>query len=79
MTDEDTILVTLARRACRNGDGRRLRLELGVSLQQAAAALEVDPSSLSRWERGLVLPQADRSVRYGRILALWLQAAETGT
>ena len=37
--------------------GQALRLQLGLSLEEVAAALEIDPSTLWRWEQGRSRPR----------------------
>ena len=50
-------------------DRRRLRLAAGHSLLSAGVLIGVDPSSLSRWERGVVEPIGPARQVYGEFLA----------
>lgn len=74
--EADSLAVSLARRYCKNGEGRRLRLEMLLSAREAARALNMSVSQISRWERGLTVPQGERALAYGRLLGLWLQSRE---
>jgi DNA-binding transcriptional regulator YiaG len=77
MTTDDLLAATLARRYCRSGEARRLREGLSVGVRETALALNVDASTLSRWERGLTAPtNAGHAVKYGRLIAVWLRASE---
>jgi DNA-binding XRE family transcriptional regulator len=69
----------LARRACRTGSGRQLRLRAGVTLREAAEDIGVDPGTLSRWERGLEMPKGTRARLYGAHLERLLAADGTAT
>jgi DNA-binding transcriptional regulator YiaG len=75
MNVNQLLSVSLARDACRSGDGRRLREAMGLSLRETAAALRVSPSSMSRWERGLEAPKGPRAIAYARLLTDWVELA----
>jgi transcriptional regulator with XRE-family HTH domain len=45
----------------RNGRARRLREQAALSVRELAAMVGVDPSTLSRWERGETTPSRDGS------------------
>jgi transcriptional regulator with XRE-family HTH domain len=49
---------------------RALRHRHGLSLEQAAAALRVQPSTLSRWERAITLPSAESLATYCALLGV---------
>lgn len=74
MAAPDILGIALARRACVTGDARRLRLEVGISLRELAAALGVDPASVSRWERGVARPGTANAGALGAIIDAWLEA-----
>jgi transcriptional regulator with XRE-family HTH domain len=59
--------VALIRRLARSGEARRWRERCGIGLRELAHEVEVDPSTLSRWERGTVVPGPAAARR-------WLQA-----
>lgn len=61
--------LTRAYRLADAAEGRMLRERAGVSLREMAAALDVNPGDLSRWERNVVRPRANAALR-------WLDACE---
>lgn len=73
----------LARSAARGagtaGRGRRLREASAISMREAADILGVSPSTLSRWERGVVRPRGAAADRYGLLLAEWSELGKDGT
>ena len=71
----DSILVlSLARRATESGEGRRLRLDRGIGLREAARAVPCDASTLRRWEVGECRPTGERALAYGNLIAELLNA-----
>ena len=46
----------------------QIRSRAGVSIRRAAAAIDVSPMSISRWERGEATPRADNARLYVRLL-----------
>lgn len=58
-----------ARQLCENEQGRKIREKAGLSTQELANAIGVNPASLNRWERGLVKPTAHWAL-------IWLDAIE---
>jgi DNA-binding transcriptional regulator YiaG len=67
----------LARRACRTGAGRQIRLQAGLTLREAALDVGVNPGTLSRWERGLEMPKGGRAGRYGAYIERLIAADGT--
>lgn len=60
---------TLARlKVCRmlagNGEGRRIRVAAGLSLRELSQAIEVDASTLARWETGATRPRTAAALRW---------------
>ena len=51
-------------------DLREIRKARGLTLQQAAAAAGLDPSNLSRIERGESIPQPERAIRLESALGI---------
>jgi len=47
---------------------RQVREENGVSIREAAEALEVSPLTYIRWERGEVKPRRKHAIQYRRFL-----------
>lgn len=43
---------------------RAVRLAAGISVRQLAQAIGVQPSTLSRWERGLRRPRPEQAKRW---------------
>lgn len=60
---KDVAQVVAARRLC-YGAGRRWRQQAGLSVGELAAAIDVDPAALSRWERGLASPRPAAARRW---------------
>lgn len=56
------------RKAASNGAGRALRRRAGLSLRELADLIDVDPATLSRWERGAVRPRHDAALRWSNAL-----------
>lgn len=56
------------RRLCVTGAGRVIRESAAVSLREMARHLEVDPTTLSRWERGEQQPTCAAALRYLALL-----------
>ena len=46
------------------GQGRATRERAGISLRQMATLLEVDPGTLSRWERGETRPRLFAAIKW---------------
>lgn len=70
-----------ARRRIREGEARRMRIALGVTQVEAAAAVGVGHSTVSQWERGVNKPRRYAAVTYMRFLdalAAALDAGEVG-
>ena len=56
--------VSRVRRLFRTGRARRLRQQAALSVRELAAMMKVDPSTLSRWERGLTTPSAEGALAW---------------
>lgn len=52
-----------------DGTAKRLREGSGLTLQEGARRLRVDPATLWRWETGKSLPMGRNLVLYGRFLS----------
>lgn len=52
-----------------SGEARRLRIGAGLGLAEVAREVDVVPSTLSRWERGLLRPHGVEAARWFRLLA----------
>ena len=46
--------------------GRHIRAASGLSVRQLAKLLEIDPATLSRWERGESVPRSDSAIRWAQ-------------
>jgi len=58
-----------ARRALPSPDARRfIRVTAGVSLRRMGEALDVQASTVMRWERGQAVPRPDALTRYAALL-----------
>jgi transcriptional regulator with XRE-family HTH domain len=51
-----------------NGGARTIREAARISASEVARELDVSPSAISRWERGLRSPRGDDARRYARLL-----------
>lgn len=49
-------------------DRRRIRKQAGLSQAQMATALDVDPMTISRWERGVTKPRLEQAIAYRELL-----------
>lgn len=52
----------------RTGEARRIRVQSGLSLDIVGRSLEVDGSSIFRWESGERRPRPHRAAAYLRLL-----------
>lgn len=53
-----------------SGQARERRLSLCMSLREVAAALDIDPGTVSRWECGLVQPRAASALKLAYALGI---------
>ena len=67
MNDLDVVSVSRARSLAASGAARSIRRAAGLSLREVAAALDVSPSTVLRWEGG-VKPRTEVASRYGDLL-----------
>lgn len=51
-----------------NGAARVMRERARISLREAAQALKVSPSTLSRWETGETTPPTQAALKWARLL-----------
>jgi DNA-binding transcriptional regulator YiaG len=58
-----------ARALLKSGSGRAIRESAGLGLNEFSRLINVPPSDLSHWERGLNVPRVDSAL-------LWLAAIE---
>lgn len=75
MTVRTLIAKSAARRAWSPSLARALRKEARVSLADAAAAIGVTTSAVSRWESGEREPRADAGARYLAMLRRVVEAS----
>jgi transcriptional regulator with XRE-family HTH domain len=68
MLSEDLTLAIEGREWARSGRGARIRRNAGVTQAQLARELDVDPVTVSRWERGERAPRDAQAARYARVL-----------
>jgi transcriptional regulator with XRE-family HTH domain len=69
MTQADkTLKLVKARQLARSGTGRMLRQAAGLNGHELARAIDVDPSTLWRWEAGERRPHGDGALRYVEFL-----------
>jgi DNA-binding transcriptional regulator YiaG len=66
MTPETSFAHALveARQLASSGAGRMIREAAGLSLAEFARAIDVDPSTVFRWESGERMPTGEYAVRY---------------
>lgn len=63
------VQLAMVRRMLADGSARQLREAAGLSRQEVADELEVDESTVCRWETGVRHPRAADALRYGSLLA----------
>ena len=68
MRDRDVAVLVVTRRMAADGEGRQLRLAARLSLAEVAAAVDVDTSTIWRWEQGRRRPRGEAALRYGHFL-----------
>ena len=68
METPDVVSIAKARVLIDSGTARTVRTAAGLSLRQMASALNVDPSSVYRWETGERKPRGERAVAYAALL-----------
>jgi DNA-binding transcriptional regulator YiaG len=61
--------ISRARTLALTGEARAIREAAGLSLNEVAAALEVTPSCVLRWETGKRCPRAENAEAYARLLS----------
>lgn len=59
-------LLMRGRSLAHSGRGKELRELAGLSLREFAGLLDVDPATLSRWERGVARPRRYAAARWLR-------------
>jgi transcriptional regulator with XRE-family HTH domain len=57
-----------ARQLAASGEAKAIREQAGLSIREAAGAIDVSPSGLFRWENGERIPRGDAAVRYAKFL-----------
>lgn len=67
--------LTRVRHMCREGEARRIRLRAHASGGEVADVVGVTPSTISRWERGLLTPRGQAALRYLEALNTLADAA----
>jgi len=67
-TNEDLYVIAWARAMAESGRGRRARLRAGIGLVEAAETLEVNASTLWRWEQGERRPRRCHALAYAELL-----------
>lgn len=70
MTKHALLHLTAARRYSATGNGRRIRQQAGLSLQDVADAIGTGIGTLSRWETGQRRPRnSSAALRWAELLA----------
>jgi transcriptional regulator with XRE-family HTH domain len=69
MVNEDLIALTRARQLSSTGLGRRIRLAAGLSVREVATAIDVEATTLWRWERGTSRPRGSAARHWQALLA----------
>ena len=57
-----------ARTLAMNGEGRRIRVSVGVSLREIATDVKAHPSTIARWETGETKPRGQAALRWLAVL-----------
>jgi DNA-binding transcriptional regulator YiaG len=64
----DIVRVSRVRRQFRSGRARRMREGAALSVRELASRIEVDPSTLSRWERGATAPSPQGALAWAEAM-----------
>lgn len=64
----DAVEIARVRELASSGDAKAIRERARLSRSEVARSVEVDPSTIGRWEEGLRSPQGDAAIRYGSVL-----------
>jgi DNA-binding transcriptional regulator YiaG len=75
MTSIDLTAVAEARRLASTGEAKRVRQAARLKLTEVAASLDKAPATLSRWENGVRVPNAEDAVRWLKLLTALQKAA----
>jgi DNA-binding transcriptional regulator YiaG len=67
-TIDDAAALRQIREVAANGYARTVRLHAGLSLREVADAIDVDPSTVHRWEHGDRRPRGPAALRYGKLI-----------
>lgn len=62
------MIIGATRRALRDGTAREVREDADLSVTEVAEALQVSPSTVTRWECGSRTPSSALALRYGQVL-----------
>ena len=60
----DIVRLSRVRRQFRSGRARRMREGAALSVRELASRIGVDPSTLSRWERGATTPSPEGALAW---------------
>jgi DNA-binding transcriptional regulator YiaG len=65
---DEAIKLMEAKQFAVSGAGRMIRQTARLSLADVAAALDVNPSTVFRWETGEQIPTGERAVAYHKLM-----------
>lgn len=68
MNTQPILRLATARRLSSSGEGRTLRTQAGLTLQEVATSVGVAISTLSRWENGQRSPRGEAAARWAQLL-----------
>ena len=68
MTPADLAQVSRVRELAENGGAREIRESRKISVREAAGAMSVAPSTLTRWETGAARPKLTGALRWAKLL-----------
>ena len=68
MANNNTLELIRVRRLITSGEARKRRKEAGISLSEMASGVEVDPSTIWRWETSRRRPHGPPALRYLKVL-----------
>jgi DNA-binding transcriptional regulator YiaG len=60
--------IARVRELARSGRAKIIRQQVEVSRTDVAQSVEVDPSTIARWEEGRRSPRGAAAIRYGEVL-----------
>lgn len=68
MITEDLRLIVKATTLARSGTAKSLRRQAGLTVEAVAREIDVDASTVSRWEGGSRTPRGENAIKWAKLL-----------